>query len=575
METLNLDKKLHYIGSVRQVDTRKVTIFVDKDENLLRAKVGHLMAIKLPGTIEEWSICIIENVIKAATTSVPLSNSEIEETPNSVLNTVKATILGELNYDADYINFSRSISRIPEIDSKCYSLQDEPLTRFMNALTTKSDVNVSFRLGEYSLSSGAAAYIDGNKFFQRHAALVGSTGTGKSWTVAAILEKASKLTSSNLVVFDLHGEYRELDYAKHLRIPGPDELGSSEENLLYLPYWILNAEELQTMFIDRSEFTAHNQVMAFQDAVIEEKKELLSTLVKKEVLSAFTIDSPIPFTIDKIYTRLTLLNEEMVDGARGLKQGTFYGQFSRLLTRLRSKIQDKRYGFLFQSPKDANEYGSMAELVRKLMNFSDMNTQIKIIDFSEVPEDILPIIVGLVARIIYQIQFWTSQAERHPIVFVCDEAHLYISKKEGQNPVEKRAVENFEKIAKEGRKYGVALFIISQRPSDVSETILSQCNNVISLRLANSADQQAVKKFMPESLESLMESLPILEIGEAIVVGDSVLLPSRIKIDKPTQQPLSSTIDIWSEWAKDKKGLNFIQIVENLRRQSRKVNETS
>jgi len=327
---------------------------------------------------------------------------------------------------------------------------------------------------------------------------------------------------------------------------------------------------LQTMFIDRSEFTAHNQVMAFQDAVILKKRELLEKLKKTEILDNFTIDSPIPFNLTDVMDLLRDLNEEMIEGSRGLKQGTFFGQFSRLLVRMRSKISDRRYGFLFQAPAESKKYTYMGKIVQKLMDFTDEHSQIKIIDFSEVPEDILPIIVGLVARIIYQIQFWTSADERHPIVFVCDEAHLYISKKEGLNPIEKRAVEIFEKIAKEGRKYGVALFIISQRPSDVSESILSQCNNIISLRLANNTDQLAVKRFMPESLEGLMDSLPILDIGEAIVVGDSILLPSKIRIDKPTQEPLSSTIDIWTEWSKDQSRPDYQKIVENLRKQSRK-----
>jgi DNA helicase HerA-like ATPase len=137
----------------------------------------------------------------------------------------------------------------------------------------------------------------------------------------------------------------------------------------------------------------------------------------------------------------------------------------------------------------------MAKTAAKLMDYHISGAQVKVIDFSEIPADILPVIVGLVARLIYQIQFWTDHAKRRPLAFICDEAYLYLPKKEGQNPVELRAIEAFEKIAKEGRKYGVALMIVSQRPSDVSETVLSQCNNVIALRLTNSSDQATVKKF--------------------------------------------------------------------------------
>ena len=185
------------------------------------------------------------------------------------------------------------------------------------------------------------------------------------------------------------------------------------------------------------------------------------------------------------------------------------------------------------------------------------------------PSDILPVIVGLVARLVFQVQFWTDTEKRHPIALACDEAHLYLPRKDGCNPAEKRAVENFERIAKEGRKYGVALFLASQRPSDVSTTVLSQCNNVISMRLTNADDQAVVKRLMPESLSALMEVLPILDTGEALVVGDSVLLPSRIKVTPPSEPPRSSTKDFWREWKSETVDVDFAKVVDKLRRQSR------
>ena len=323
------------------------------------------------------------------------------------------------------------------------------------------------------------------------------------------------------------------------------------------------------MFIDRSEFTAHNQVTMFQDIVVSEKQKRLEGLNKQDVLDAFTLDSPIPFSIEDVIKELERLNQEMVQGSRGERQGAFYGQFSRLLVRLNSKIGDKRYGFLFQAPSAEHEYDAMAAMVKRLMDYSESKAQIKVIDFSEVPADILPVIVGLVARIIYQVQFWTDRQRRKPMALVCDEAHVYLPSKEGKNPVEQRAVESFEKIAKEGRKYGVALLIVSQRPSDVSPTILSQCNNIMSLRLTNGDDQATVKRLMPESLESLMDTLPILDIGEALVVGDAVLLPSRIRFHPPKEKPLSATIDFWDEWAKNPDTPDFVKAVENMRRQNR------
>lgn len=569
----------HVLGKVRAVDTRRVDVQVKNDEDLRKARVGQLVAIALPGAIEEWLIGIIDRVVKTPIVEEPPdpdfdSGEEMASASlprEGVLNTVRVTLVGTVGLTTDNKpRFSRSLVQVPEIDGTCHVLRDAQLQAFMALLSAEGKTEHSLEVGRYTIDEKAAAYLDGNKFFQRHASLLGSTGSGKSWSVAAILEQAAALPSSNVIVFDLHGEYRELSYARHLRIPGPEELGKSDDSLLFLPYWLLNAEELQAMFIDRSEFNAHNQVMAFQDTVVAEKKRTLVVLNKTEVLNAFTLDSPVPFSIQNVVDELKRLNEEMVQGSSGRdKQGPFYGQFSRLLVRLNSKVTDKRYGFLFQVPPLAHEYDAMAAMVKRLMDYSEAKAQIKVIDFSEVPADILPAIVGLVARIIYQVQFWTDRVKRKPMALVCDEAHMYLPKKDGKNPVEQRAIENFEKIAKEGRKYGVALLIVSQRPSDVSPTILSQCNNIVSLRLTNGDDQATVKRLMPESLEGLMDTLPILDIGEALVVGDAVLLPSRIRIHPPKEKPLSATIDFWDEWTKDPVTPDFAKAVENMRRQNR------
>ncbi len=569
----------YVLGRVRAVDTRRVDVQVNSDEHLRKARVGQLVAIALPGAIEEWLIGIIDRVVKTPILEEPPDpNFESDEEMTSmslqregVLNTVRITLVGTVGLTTDdKPRFSRSLVQVPEIDGTCHILRDAQLQAFMALLSAEGKTEHSLELGRYTIDEKAAAYLDGNKFFQRHASLLGSTGSGKSWSVAAILEQAAKLSSSNLIVFDLHGEYSELSYARHLRIPGPEELGKTDDALLFLPYWLLNAEELQAMFIDRTEFSAHNQVMAFQDTVVAEKKKRLEELKKTDVLNAFTLDSPVPFDIANVIIEVKRLNEEMVQGSSGRdKQGPFYGQFSRLLVRLYSKVSDKRYGFLFQAPSSAHEYEAMASMVKRLMDYSVSKAQIKVIDFSEVPADVLPVIVGLVARIIYHVQFWTDRNKRKPMALVCDEAHMYLPIKDGKNPVEQRAIENFEKIAKEGRKYGVALLIVSQRPSDVSPTILSQCNNIVSLRLTNGDDQATVKKLMPESLEGLMDTLPILDIGEALVVGDAVLLPSRIRIHPPNEKPLSATIDFWEEWTKKPDSPDFAKAVENMRRQNR------
>ena len=564
-------------GTVRSVDTRRVVVQVASDEALRLARVGQLATIRLPGAIDEWLIALIDKVIKipvganvsGLTTEDGAEPEDSEQ--ESIYNVAHLSLIGTVNEIAGERNFSRSLRQIPEIDSPCYLLKDERLQDFMGILASESDDDDSLGLGVYTIDETAKAFVDGNRFFQRHAALLGSTGAGKSYTLASILEQAAKLPTSNLVLFDLHGEYSLMSYASHLRIPGPEDLGRSDEELLFLPYWLMNTEELQAMFVETSGFTAHNQITKFRDIVIEEKRKTLTACNDSAVLAAFTMDSPIPFSIKSVRDELYRLDVEMVPGAKGPKKGDWNGQFSRFVGRIDSIVADKRNGFMFNGANAVMAYNYLVKLAERLMGCKGEKHQIKIIDFSEVPSDILPVIVGLVARLIFQIQFWTDPDKRQPIALVCDEAHLYLPRKEGCNPAEARAVENFERIAKEGRKYGVALLVASQRPSDVSTTILSQCNNVVSMRLTNSDDQTVVKRLMPESLSGLTDVLPILDTGEALVVGDSVLLPSRIKIKAPDEPPQSSTRDFWKEWKKSEVEVDFEEVIDKLRRQSRKT----
>ena len=184
------------------------------------------------------------------------------------------------------------------------------------------------------------------------------------------------------------------------------------------------------------------------------------------------------------------------------------------------------------------------------------------------PSDILPLIVSLVARLIFTVQQWTDRDKTFPIALFCDEAHLYLPQNV-QKSSEQSSVDNFERIAKEGRKYGVGLVVVTQRPSEVSRTILSQSGNFIAMRLTNSEDQGIIKKLLPDNLGSFSELLPILDVGEALIVGDASLLPSRIKISEPTNKPQSDTVKFWDEWSRDNADNTIDSAVESLRKQSK------
>jgi DNA helicase HerA-like ATPase len=572
----------HYAGFVAAVDTRKVMLDVP-DNSLERISVGRLATLPI-GNLDEWLIGFVDRIVCKVQYSALTTEGAQQKTEGAIQgdlaagltqgNAVTITLVGTIkrtpreNGQIVY-RFTRSLVNVPDVKAPCFVLREKALEAFMGLLVKAGDTEHALALGHYTLDPSAVAFLDGDKFFQRHAALLGSTGSGKSWTVATILERAARLPSANLIVFDLHGEYAQLKYARQLRVPGPDDLQSPKPDLLFLPYWLMNAEELVAMFVDRSEFTAHNQTLVFQREVEQAKRTFLEQAGKTEVLNAFTVDSPVFFPLESVIGKLDSLNTEMVQGARGLKQGDFYGQFSRLLVRVGTKLNDKRYGFLFQAPKPLHTYDAFHTLSRQLLDFTQDRSKVKVIDFSEVPADALPIMLGIAARLIYSLQFWMPKEKRHPVAIICDEAHIYLPR-DGGNPNEERAIACFEKIAKEGRKYGVAIVVVSQRPSDVNATILSQCNNVVALRLTNSEDQAVVKKLMPESLSALLEMLPILDIGEALVVGDAVLLPSRILVNPPVEKPSSATVDFWTEWSRSDRNPDWALAAENMRRQRRR-----
>jgi hypothetical protein len=301
------------------------------------------------------------------------------------------------------------------------------------------------------------------------------------------------------------------------------------------------------------------------------KAQTLDKLQKQSVKQTFTVDSPIPYSMEDLIALLDNDDKEMVPGANNRpKQGDWHGKLTRLVGRMKSKIEDRRYGFLFQPPESAKDYEWLATQLVRLLDSANDSKGIKVIDFSEVPSDVLPIVTGTFARLLYDVQFWIRTENRTPFCIVCDEAHLYLPVRSDANAVERQALATFERIAKEGRKYGVSLLVVSQRPSDVSRTILSQCNNFLVLRLTNDADQSVVKKLMPDSMAGLTEIMPLLDTGEALMIGDAVLLPTRIRLDVPSIQPTSGTRNFWREWGSDAPNADAIrEAVETLRRQTR------
>lgn len=570
------------IGTVFSVDTSTIIVKVEELEKLRKLQVNHLVAVKSSKAGQH-----LIGIINRITRKVTDENNSISDDLGFggfllTENILRVNLIGTLIDKHGQIEnlFKRTLDTVPEIEAACFPIDGENITKFMQTISTRSNYDIPLSIGKYSIDENAEAFLDGDKLFQRHAVIVGSTGSGKSWCVAKLIEQIAKLPMANCILFDIHGEYSGVDFKadgiQHLRIANPSDLGKTgnlENNALMLPYWLLTYEEMLAMLLDRSDSNAPNQAMVFSRTVFNEKINFLNSIGDTSFKDSITIDSPIPYSLENILNELKRLDNEQVAGSTSAgKAGDFKGKLSRFIQRLEAKSQDKRLGFMFQISEDELHIDWMNKLCECLMQGSTTNSKnagVKIIDFSEVPSDVLPLVIGLVARIVFTVQQWTASQKRHPICLFCDEAHLYIPERTNQDAASELGLKTFERIAKEGRKYGVSLTVISQRPAEVNRTVLSQCNNFISLRLSNSEDQAVIKKLLPDNLAGFTDVLPILDIGEALIVGDASLLPTRVIIDKPTIKPQSATIQFWKEWSSVDAVQDISTAVSGLRKQSK------
>ena len=550
------------LGTVIAVDTATLVVRVADVEKLRRMQVNRLVALQ-SSRAGEYLIGVVQKIVRSMKEARAVGeDNPTEEETQFEENIVRVTLIGtHMDRKGTEQNvFRRTLETVPEIDANCFAIEGESLTAFMRVIARVSSDGQKLTLGSYTLDENAVAYLNGNKFFQRHAIVVGSTGSGKSWTTARILEQVSELPNANALVFDLHGEYKPLlgDGIRHFRIAGPGDLDRPTkltDGVIYLPFWLLGYEAMISMFVDRSDQNAPNQAMLMSRTVTDAKRKFLEDGKHQDVLDNFTIDSPVPFDLNSAASELDRLNTQMVPGSSGKdKQGPYFDKLSRLIARFENKITDRRLGFLFRGGPDTQKFEWLEELCGTLLGGTQeqpgQKGGVKIVDFSEVPSDILPLIVSLVARLAFSLQQWTPAGKRHPIALFCDEAHLYIPERAQGDSASEISISIFERIAKEGRKYGVGLVVISQRPSEVNRTVLSQCNNLIAMRLTNAEDQGVVRRLLPDSLGGFSDLLPILDTGEALVVGDASLLPSRIRITEPTAHPNSGTVDFWDEWSK-------------------------
>lgn len=387
-----------------------------------------------------------------------------------------------------------------------------------------------FAVGDISGYAGERQYVDPNKFFGKHIAILGSSGSGKSTTVASILQKVQMFENTHVIILDIHNEYSAA-FAEYGNLINITELE--------MPYWFMNFEEMREMFVDENEDSAQSQIQMLKDLVLNAKKAK-----NPELQSIITVDSPVFYDLNEVRAKFQFFDTERVSTSAGVREGPFFGQFTRFLVRLDSKMTDKRYEFMFR-PRKFKDSNALKDILNKLLGF-DNKKQITVIDLSGVPFDIVNTIVALLARTVFDFNFWNKSKADFPVLMLFEEAHNYLPQVATQyNRAARKIV---ERIAKEGRKYGVCCMIVSQRPSELSETILSQCNNFVILRLTNPNDQNFVKKLVPDAFAGMFDVLPAMRQGEALFVGDATALPSRVQLDFPQPPPNSSDIMFYDKW---------------------------
>jgi DNA helicase HerA-like ATPase len=437
--------------------------------------------------------------------------------------------------------FNRSVTTYPVVGGPVYTADQADLKQIFSAYREKG-----FTPGTLSMLEGERMYIDPNKFFAKHVALFGSTGSGKSCTTASIIQKVGSFDNTHVIILDLHGEYG----------PAFKESGNVIKiTELELPYWLMNFDELVETFIDESEQSSNNQIMVMKEAILDSKRG--KNMPLKDFL---TIDTPAYFDFLDVSARMRSLDTERTLGG---KEGPFYGQFTRFLVRLESKLTDRRYEFMFR-PKVFRSSDTFVTLLTKLFGL-DTGKRVTVIDLSRVPFDVINVLVSLLGRIIYDFNLWNKARHDFPILIVFEEAHTYLSMT-GKSVAARKTV---ERIAKEGRKYGVSCMIVSQRPSEISETVTAQCNNFVAMRLLNPNDQSYVRKLVPDGLSNLIDILPTLGQGEAFLIGDAVPVPARVMIDMPSPEPASGDIKFWEKWQKKDEETNVAEVVNNWWKQIR------
>ncbi len=463
--------------------------------------------------------------------------------------------LAEINAEG---RLEPGVSRFPLIGA---SVQLIP-SRRLAALLVRDQAG-HLELGYLSTRPTLTACLDPSALFGRHLAILGQTGAGKSWTLTSLLQRVvTTMPRSHIILLDLHGEYgwRTTPDAPYDGVFPSNAARHLDARELEIPYWLLTYAELVDLFIDRSDANATVQIAFLRETVYSLRREANQHLG----LERLSVDSPVYFSIDELYQRFKKANEEKLEF--GKVKGPLYGAFDDFLVRFQSMYNDARYDF-FLHPRQHSSSASLETLLRDFVGLGEPKRQVTVIDLSPIPVDLRPVVSAQIGRLAFEFNYWNPQRHQFPMLLVCEEAHQYIPRDADTQYVGTRRA--MERIAKEGRKYGVTLCVVSQRPTELSETVLSQCGNYLCLRISNADDQEYVRRLLPQGAKNLADMLAALRRGEVLAVGDASLLPTRILVHPPNPAPASHDAPLSQSWRDSPEDLDVADIINRWWRQER------
>jgi hypothetical protein len=477
----------------------------------------------------------------------PTAGSAEESTRGQVQKKIADCLLiGQLTSKG---RFDRGVAIYPNVGQKVKMVSSAEMERIFSEF-----VGYDFSFGSPAQAEDQRVYVHADRFFSRHVAVVGATGCGKSCTVASILQRViKKYPYAHIIVLDLHGEYAAAF---------PDHAFLIEADKVEIPYWLLNFEEFEDLAVDPNEIQAQNQITVLRDGLLR-ARQITDRKKSLGLGAAVTVDSPIYFELEDMLGLIRGYNIQMLPDASGkLEKGPLFGAFDRFMIRFESKVADPRFRFMFK-PTTYTDSASLPILLKEYLSI-DTGKRMAVIDLSGIPNEAIRVVVALVSRMVFEFNLWNPERNRFPILMVYEEAHNYIpSRAAGGKP--SPASEAVERIAKEGRKQGVGAIIVSQRPKELSETVLAQCNTAIVMRMSNPDDQDYVKRLVPSSLSGLLEMIPSLPTGQALIVGDSISMPTRICIDCPDPMPESSDVEFAKWWERGARDIDVERVVARWR----------